>query len=122
MLNFVTVNGDPWKPRQGPATAPKPRKPEKTDFHKGWKVVGIPPGAEAVAQKEHAARQLHKKEPKPFDRVQWLMNATAKPVRVKPYEVKEAAQQCADMALKAGWLRVEVRELVHKSNTKKEQS
>jgi hypothetical protein len=120
MLNFVNVNGDQWRPRPNTNPPKKTRKVEKTSFHKGWKVVGLPPGAEEQAEAEHAAKQVGKREPKAFDRQHWLMNARAKPVRAKPYELHESATLCADMARKAGWLRVEVVELKQEAEPKKE--
>lgn len=39
------------------------------------------------------------------------MNAKLKPVRSRPYGIPDAAKQCAEMAEKAGWLRVQVVEL-----------
>lgn len=109
MLNFVTVNGDAWVPRAG--TQAKKAKPEKIKFHKGFRVVGLPPGSMDEARKKHELEQLGKKEPKPFSEQGWLMNAHAKPVRSKPYEIKESADQCAELAEKNGWMRVQVVEL-----------
>ena len=48
------------------------------------------------------------RESKPFNEQDWLRSATRKPVRAKPYSIPDAAQTCAELATKAGWLRVEV--------------
>ncbi len=41
----------------------------------------------------------------------WLMNARQKPVIARPYELRTGAKQCAELAIKARWQRVEVVEL-----------
>ena len=48
---------------------------------------------------------------KPFDLNHWMMTDRKRAVRAKPYELKDAAQDCADLAAKAGWLAVEIRKI-----------
>ena len=103
MSGYVNYRGEeiglishPVAPKVKPAPAP---------FHKGWRVQGIPP--EALA----AARDACKHNGLKWDRDAWLMNAKAKPVRSKPYSLHTAANECAELAKKAGWLRVEVVEV-----------
>ncbi len=55
------------------------------------------------------------RESKPFSEQDWLRNATRKAVRSKPYSIPDAAQTCAELATKAGWLRVEVVTIEKKS-------
>lgn len=90
----------------------KERKTKATpdSFYKGWRVQGIPPGALEKARDRHLmlAHGGGGREAKPFSEQEWLRNATRKPVRAKPYSIPDAAQVCADLATKAGWLQVEV--------------
>ena len=55
------------------------------------------------------------KESKPFNEQEWLCKATRKPIRAKPYSIPDAAQTCAELAARAGWLRVEVVAIEKKS-------
>lgn len=93
----------------------KPKKEQAAEYHNGWRVQGIPPGALEEARNEHRRASLaateNGKAPKEWDEEHWLMNSKRKPVRSKPYEVPEAAQECKALAEKSGWLRVEVVEL-----------
>jgi hypothetical protein len=82
-----------------------PRKSGPDEFHKGWRVVGLPPGSQQEAEMKC------KLEDKPFNLMHWLMTGRKRSVRAKPYELKDAAQVCADLALKAGWQAVEVRRI-----------
>ena len=87
-------------------------KAEPNKWHKGWLVEGLPPGSEEKAAAEHEAKQrILEKQGKAtavFDRAFWIMSAKAKAVRAKPYEVEEAAKDCAALVEKAGWLRVRI--------------
>jgi hypothetical protein len=126
-LTFVNFRGE----RVSTAATQKPYRPKKaeaTEFHKGWLVQGIPPGALEQAEHDHprliadaiAWNERIQKEkglgkarqvPGPWDADVWLNAAKRVPVRRKPYEVPDAAQQCKVLAEKAGWLRVEVIEI-----------
>jgi hypothetical protein len=92
-------------------TAKRPKREKPESYHNGWRVVGIPPGTLEAARAEFIAKQREAKAPKDWDEGNWLMNAKPKPVRSKPYEIPQAAQECAELAVRAGWLRVEVVEL-----------
>lgn len=83
------------------------------EYHKGWKVIGVPPGALEEAEAEHNRLQASKAEAQrqPFRREHWIANRHGKPVRPSPYFVKSAAEVCADLARKAGWLNVQVVEV-----------
>lgn len=95
--------------------ATKPKREQPSSYHNGWRVQGIPPGALEEARKTHEAEaEFHRsqgREPKLWDEANWLMNTKRKPVRGKPYEVPQAAQDCKALAEKAGWLRVEIVEM-----------
>lgn len=118
-LQFVNIHGealaDPVALKQY-QKAPTRLKPEEKSFHKGWRVVGIPPGALEEARAAHQrvqtmAAKAGGREIKPFDEANWLQNHRGKAVRSKPYEIKDSADECATLAEKAGWLRVRVEEI-----------
>lgn len=108
-------------------TPARPKKdPSPTEFHKGWRVDGIPPGALEEAELDHPRRaaeiahwnercvkdkSLKPRPVGPWDPEKWLRDAKRRPVRGKPYEIESAARECAALAERAGWLRVEVVEL-----------
>lgn len=56
-------------------------------------------------------RRAAPQKPLPFDEEQWLHTAKRVKVRARPYEIRSSAEQCRELALKAGWLIVSVREL-----------
>lgn len=94
----------------------KSKKEQAAEYHNGWRVQGIPPGALEEARADHRRKALLVSKhtgnaAKEWDEERWLMNAKRKAVRSKPYEVPEAAQECKALAEKSGWLRVEVVEL-----------
>lgn len=106
----------------------KKAKPEEKSFHKGWRVVGIPPGALEEAERLHpqriadaiswneriASNQISGKSkpvPGPWNPDRWLNEAKKSPVRTKPYELEDAAKTCKRLAEAAGWLRVELVEV-----------
>lgn len=115
-MNFVNIHGDSVSIERLKAAAPKVAR--KTDgpgvYHKGFRVVGVPPGALESAAQGHArvvamAANAGGAPIKPFDPAGWLLTFRKKPVRAKPYELYSAADLCTDMARKAGWTAVEVR-------------
>jgi hypothetical protein len=100
---------------------PRVQRAEKS-FHKGWRVEGHPPGAmeDAKAQADSAIALFDRerelgitsgKRPVSWDENYWRNNHKKRPVRAKPYEVPEAAEICADIAKKEGWLDVVVVEI-----------
>lgn len=100
---------------------PTKKKAAPDEYHKGWRVVGIPPGAMEMARDANSrlremAEKAGGKPIKPFDPAEWLRKAKHKPVRSKPYELQESANVCAELARKAGWLFVLVVELKRASN------
>lgn len=116
-LTFVNVLGDVIS-KETLKPVKKVRKPGRerpAEYHNGWRVQGIPPGvleeARATYKRESDFARQQGKQPKDWNEENWLMNAKRKPVRSKPYEVPQAAEECKAMAEKAGWLRVEVVEL-----------
>lgn len=102
-MNFVNINGDPVstlasiKPKKRDASGP-------AEYHKGFRVVGIPPGEYEQAQRENQAAQVVDRkyggdvrpDLPPYE--QWANQFRPKPVRSKPYEVPDAANVCALLA------------------------
>lgn len=109
-------------------TPKKAKKDEADEFHKGWRVEGIPPCALQEAEKQHPRRiaqaiawneRVAKERgigkalpvPGPWDPAVWLNAAKLTPVRRKPYSIPQAAQECKALTERADWLRVEVVEI-----------
>jgi hypothetical protein len=113
-LTFVNILGEPVSLDASKNAKRKPKE-SRGSYHNGWRVQGIPPGALEEARQTHesdaAFLRSKGKEPKEWNEAHWLMNARRKPVRSKPYEVPEAARECAAIATRSGWLSVEVVEL-----------
>jgi hypothetical protein len=79
-------------------------------FHKGWRVVGFSGEILAEAREAHDTERSRKladkhapKDIGPFDLAGYISRNKPKPVRSKPYEMREAALQCMALAEKAGW-------------------
>ena len=111
-LNFVNLNGETVSIPGGGVKRKKSVSLAPESFRKGFRVVGIPPG------EYEAACEENKKQQKVDDRLGvevrkdlppyalWSTAFKSKPVRAKPYEIESAAEECAALALKAGWDRV----------------
>lgn len=123
-LEFVNVEGAritdaQIKARKQSARTDASRRKKTADdksFHKGWRVTGIPPGALDAARAARIrlcemAAKAGGKQIKPFDEAAWLQKHKGKAVRAKPYELEQAARDCAALAAKAGWLRVQINEV-----------
>ncbi len=110
------------------ALAPK-RKAKQKDgapqvFHKGYRVVGHAPGSLEKAHNlnveewrrwnSHDANQRARaikdgrRPPPMWDEEQWRLRTKKTAVRTKPYEIAAAADECAELARKQGWLDVQV--------------
>lgn len=118
-LQFVNVRGEVLTEHRMQETAKRQRRPksvaEKEPQHKGFAVSGYPPGALEEARAAHArvvamAEKAGGAVPKPFDENEWRTNTKKRRV-AKPYAIRQAATQCAELACKAGWTEVEVVEL-----------
>ncbi len=109
-MDFINIHGRPLS--VSPAGTPTPARkarPIGSVFHKGWRVVGYPPGAIRRASEEHASSPEARH--RPFDEEAWCRANKPKSVRSKPYELASAAALCASMAERAGWDRVRVVEV-----------
>lgn len=92
----------------------------------GFAVAGYGPAQLEEAEREH--RSAHDEQAGRIARGQslargervlqawnqetWMAGHKPKRVRTKPYEIESAADLCADLARKAGWVRVTVEELM----------
>lgn len=108
---------------------PKARSGGSADdsYHKGFRVVGHPPGAMESAhedrkadryawtamseQQRASALKEGRREPRPWDEAAWRMNTKKRPIRSKPYSIPQAAQDCKALAERAGWIDVEIIEM-----------
>lgn len=119
-IQFVNVRGEVLTEQQMQQTAKLQRRPktiiDKGPQHKGFAVSGYPPGALESARAGHArvvamAEKAGGAALKPFDENEWRTKTKKRRV-AKPYVIRSAATQCAELARKAGWLDVDVVELV----------
>ena len=116
-LDYVNAYGEPLAlgSRDSHCKPSRPKAEAKV-YHKGWRVVGHPPGAfeKALGDWQRVQKMAEDSGGKPIaDLTQedWLRVTKKKPVRSKPYEIVCAADQCADLARKAGWTEVKVLEI-----------
>lgn len=81
-------------------------------FHRDFRASGL---REEVKQAHERLYQMAQKAggkpPEPFDETAWLRTAKRAAIRSKPYILQEAAQQCKNLAIKAGWLEVQLQEI-----------
>lgn len=125
-LTFVNVHGKTISPARMAAMRAEALEQERqkraaskgdqVSSHKGWRVTGIPPEALPKAKEEHArlqvmARKAGGKPVEDFDEQAWLRKAKRSAVRSKPYHLEAAAQQCKELANKAGWVEVQILEI-----------
>jgi hypothetical protein len=123
-LSFVNIYGQPLLSvlilsDAAPAKKNKKRKLLES-YHRGWRVVGLSAEHVDLAQKKHERKRREQKymdrlRPKqilsPWNEECWVAKARLRKIRPVDFEVQEAAHQYADLARKAGWMRVEVREI-----------
>lgn len=130
-VNYTTIDGKVISGEQmakildGKPSGPASKRSDAPQtYHKGWRVVGHPPGsidrAKADADKAfdeygHMTPQQIKDKfpggkgiPKPWDEASWRRNAPLKAVRSKPYEIHAAALECVVLARNAGWTDVRI--------------
>lgn len=111
-VTFVNIHGQPVSTVGEKVKRPPP---EVQSFHKGWRVTGFSVDHLAQAKKDHESEQAelraNGREAKPWDESMYMRTHNGKPVRSKPYQIREAAQQCAELASKSGWQGVQVVEV-----------
>lgn len=103
MLTFVNINGEQIIPSHMPNKLVS-RASVRGEYHKVFRAEGIPPGSLEAAAAAHE-KERHER---PFDPSNWLMNAKAKPIRLKPYEIESSALYACLLAERNGWLRTRV--------------
>lgn len=128
-LQFV-VNGQAYTTEQLIRMTPKQKRVTRSlkdsSYHKGFRVEGHPPGSVEAAKieadnalalfvEDQKAGRASGKPPKSWDESYWRNNHKKKPVRSKPYELRDSADVCAGLARKTGWLDVVVVELAHEA-------
>lgn len=113
---LVNIHGQKWTPgmcaKESIVAAPK-TKAEPPPRHKGWRVIGIPPGELKAATESHARAIAKNAEAggqplKAFDPVAWAQSYRKVAVRTKAYEIPSAADECKALAERCGWTHVEV--------------
>lgn len=137
-IKHVNIHGQPWHPGglQQPSLPPKPRKLRETDEHHGWRVLGFSPEQlsetrkvyertrAAIIERNAAVQQLgedgrtsaHKREPVPpeWDQERYLRETRGKRIE-RVFSCQESAEQCAEMARRAGFLGVKVEPIIKKA-------
>lgn len=128
MTDFVNAYGQPINPHLTPsATAPRMKRTPSVakltgidyldTMSLGFVVEGWRPEvlAEAKRAAELACAEFAKdpvgRQPLPWDEEQWFLKTKPQKVRSRPYEIRVAADECAALATKTGWLRVQVNEI-----------
>jgi hypothetical protein len=119
-VEFVNDQGMPVNLYAHPPK-PRPRRDDLAGYHKGWVVVGHPPGACEAAKIRHEAAQRFYLDLAPSDRKGlrdpglWSEAAwrrTRKTRLRKPFEIESSAEEMAALACKSGWEDVEVIQLL----------
>ena len=106
-LTFVNINGEVVDTASLKRTKRKASSYDKS-FHKGFRVVGVSP-----EQMAYAVREFSVKFPgTAFNEIEFLRNARRKPVRSRPYELRQAADECLELAKKSGWSGLQVIEVM----------
>lgn len=102
---MVNIHGQPRMPSKAAIDpTPKQKREPPAEYHKGWRVVGIPPGELEAARAAHIRARLDKA----FDQDAWAQRFKKKPVRSKAYSLPQAAAECKALAERCGWLHVDV--------------
>lgn len=126
-MNFVNVNGDPWEPKY---TVPAPKAAssalkrtadrDSATVSDGFLVKGYPAGTpEKITNAYRDALKDHERKPKDFrhpgipDDFTRRWYTKNKPQRIeRKFFLASAAETCAELARKAGWLDVRVEEVL----------
>jgi hypothetical protein len=118
-LRFVNASGQPLDIASLIAQQPKKTRPSNADTesrHFGFAVTGFSPQQIASAQAAHAARRELSPDLGAFSPDEWMNGGKGggRPSKAahKPFATPAGAELCADMVRKAGWLRVQIVEVI----------
>lgn len=123
---YVDINGDAWAPK---ASVKKPKPPglkrtnerDKAVVSMGFLVTGRRPEYLAEVEADYKGDlAAYEKDPKTHKHPgtpdmhlnRWKRKHKPAKIRTKPFELQEAAQACAELARKAGWVEVSVDEIM----------
>lgn len=128
-MTYVNHKGEPLCPAALAAKYARPRvkrdTPKETDDRSaatmglGFVVTGYSPERFEEMRRQYdwhlraheESGGKHPGTPAEFEN-RWMVNNKPQRARPKPYEIRDAAEQCAEMMRRAGWQCVEVRELL----------
>lgn len=127
-LQFVNIHGEKLavavgiKPKAAKGT--KKAKAEDEGYHKGFRVMGFSPAHLEKARTEWNAKRAERLSPTgdQVDIGEFIVDsfvtiAKPKAVRREPYAILDAAQQCAELAKRSGWVGVTVVPIVKAKET-----
>ena len=109
--DILNINCDLFEVAPNSRLNSRSQRQQPQTYHKGYRVVGVPPRDVDDARRKHYAAQAMARDPKVWDEKEWLMQSRRKPVNARPYELRAGAEQCAQLAINAHWKRVEIVEL-----------
>lgn len=107
MIEYVNFKGERVDTSIEKHAKPKPAKDEEPRWY-GFKVHGFPPDQVTDAVDDHKK----KADGTEFDLAAFMKTTKRTVAKSKPYTLKDSAETCADMLRKAGWIGVEVVEVV----------
>jgi len=104
-MDYVNIHGKPIS--VAPVKQEKKRSSrESQQYHKGWRVVGYSPEQVRDGALAYERDGLEARTGKPFSVHEFMVTHKPRPVRSRPYELYEAAEQCRQMAERSGWIGV----------------
>ena len=110
-MKYVNIHGQAWTP---PSEASKKKAAAvRGEYHKGWVVTGFPREDIEEARRKHDEARAQAElsgapRPLPFSEEMYCRTNKPKKARPKPYEVRSAADACAELLRKSGWVSVMV--------------
>lgn len=114
-MNFINIHGQAISIGSRTSHVPPPRSKRNADAekrHMGWAVTGFSPEHLAEAKRVHEEAQKDDETLKPWDEAAYMNGHRPQKARSKPYLIPGAAGECAEMLKRAGWVRVQVEELI----------
>lgn len=114
-MNYVNAYGEPISIGSRQSHVAKKTTKAKDDtqkHHMGWAVTGFSPEQLSRAKCEHEKAMRGDETLPAWDQAVYMSDHRPQKVRSKPYSIPESAAQCAEMLKRAGWLQVQVSELI----------